>query len=106
MRARFARAAALAGLLLGLAGCSHQGANVGVGVRYLDREPPRSRVEVRGVRPSSGFVWIPGYHRWTGRDFDWVPGRWSGVAPGYRSWSPGHWKHNRHGWYWVDGRWR
>lgn len=105
-RVSFARTAATAGVLLGLFGCSHYGANTGVGVAYIDRGPPRSRIEIRSAAPGRGYVWLPGYYRWAGNDYDWVPGRWDVVAAGRRSWSPGRWRHVRQGWYWQEGRWR
>ncbi len=105
-RLNFARTAAAAGVLLGLMGCSHHGANVGAGVSYIDRGPPRNRVEIRGPAPGSGMTWLPGYYRWAGNGYAWVPGRWESVSQGHRSWSPGRWRHTRQGWYWVEGRWR
>ncbi len=70
------------------------------------RRPPPDRVEGVAVSPGPGHVWILGHWRWTGNDYDWVPGRWTRVEPGYRRWVPGHWRHTRRGWYWVKGHWR
>jgi hypothetical protein len=96
-----------AALLLGVPACGGgYNPEVGVGVAYVDRGPPRNRYEIRGNRPGHDMMWISGHWRWTGRDYDWVPGRWSAIHPGSRSWSPGRWRHNRNGWYWQDGRWR
>jgi hypothetical protein len=107
---KFTRQAVTVTALLGLAGLFGCGGNYqpepGVRVAYIDRGPPRNRVEVRGVAPGAGTVWLPGYWRWTGRDYDWVQGRWAPVSSGFRSWSAGRWRHSRQGWYWVDGRWR
>ena len=41
--------------------------------------PPVPRVEVVGVAPSPGYVWIGGYWNWVGGRHEWVAGRW---APG------------------------
>jgi hypothetical protein len=109
-RLKFPHRAVASAALLGLAGLfgcgSNYGPRTGVSAAYVDRGPPRNRVEVRGAAPGSGVVWLGGYWRWTGRDYDWVPGRWVPIERGYRSWSPGRWRHSRQGWYWVDGRWR
>jgi hypothetical protein len=103
---KLSRTAGAAVLLLGLIGCGGgYGTNVGVGVAYVDRGPPRERVEIRSVPPGRGYVWVRGYWRWTGGGYDWVSGRWEAVGPGRRSYRPGRWRHNRQGWYWVDGRW-
>lgn len=74
---------------------------------YVRVGPPRVRVvEVRTVAPSPRHDWIGGFHRWDGRAYVWVPGRWD-LAPRARAvWVPGHWRHTRHGWYWIEGRWR
>lgn len=104
---KFVHALATAGVLVGLAGCGgYNDPNVGIGVSYVDRGPPRYPYEARGRGPGSGFVWMPGFYRYSGRNYMWVPGHWSAVQPGYRSWSPGRWRHSRQGWFWQDGRWR
>lgn len=105
-RLKFSQAAGTAALLLGMIGCGGYGANVGVGVSYVDRGPPRDRVEIRTVAPGRGYVWVQGYYRWTGSGYDWAPGRWESVSAGHRSWSAGRWRHTRQGWYWQEGRWR
>jgi hypothetical protein len=73
---------------------------------YVIRRPPPERVEVIGVAPGSGFVYVRGYWRYDRDDYVWVPGRWVAVERRYHEWVPGHWAHDRHGWYWVEGRWR
>lgn len=73
---------------------------------YIVRRPPPDRVEVIGVGPGSGFVYVRGYWRYEHDDFVWVPGRWVQLDRRYRGWVPGHWAHDRHGWYWVEGHWR
>src|SRR5438309_1860322 len=73
---------------------------------YVRVAPPAPIVEVRPVRPSYRHVWVPGHHRWDGRDYVWVPGHWSVRPRRHAVWARGHWAHDRHGWYWVDGRWR
>jgi hypothetical protein len=73
---------------------------------YVRTGPPVRVVEVRSVAPGPGFVWIEGYHRWDGRGYLWVPGRWERAPRARAAWVPGHWAQDRRGWYWVDGRWR
>lgn len=74
---------------------------------YVRVGPPAAVVEVRTVAPDRHHVWIPGYHRWSGQAYAWVPGRWD-LPPAHRTtWVPGHWvQHRRSGWYWVEGHWR
>ena len=68
--------------------------------------PPPPRVEVVGVAPGPGFVWVRGFWRWEGDDYRWTPGHWT-MAPHPRAvWVPGRWRHHPRGWYWVDGYWR
>lgn len=73
---------------------------------YVRTGPPAARVEVIGVAPARGYVWVGGYWNWDRRAYVWVPGRWVAPARGYHRWQPGHWVHDRRGWYWIDGRWR
>jgi hypothetical protein len=73
---------------------------------YVRVGPPAPIVEVRPVAPGPRYVWVDGYHRWTGRAYAWVPGRWV-VPPRARAvWVPGRWVHEKRGYYWVDGHWR
>lgn len=73
---------------------------------YVRVAPPAPIAEVRVLAPGPGHVWVPGFHRWDGRAYVWVAGRWARPPRVGVIWVPGHWKHTRHGWYWVDGRWR
>jgi hypothetical protein len=74
---------------------------------YVRIGPPAPLVETRVVAPSPRHVWIGGYHRWDGRAYAWVPGRWELPPARYRGWVPGHWTRNRRsGYYWVEGHWR
>jgi hypothetical protein len=60
--------------------------------------PPAPRVEVEGVAPNPGWVWIGGYWNWVGGRHEWVPGRWAPGRPGY------HWV--RHAWVRAGDGWR
>ena len=74
---------------------------------YVRIGPPAPIVEVRPAAPHAGRVWVSGYHRWDGRVYVWVPGRWVAPPRAHVRWVPGRWVHDQHhGWYWVEGRWR
>lgn len=66
--------------------------------------PPAPRVEVYGVAPRPGYVWIGGYWNWVGGRHVWVAGHWSAPRAGYR-WEGQHWVHGRDGWRLTRGRW-
>jgi hypothetical protein len=68
--------------------------------------PPAPVIERPGPVPHEGWVWQPGYHRWDGAHYVWVPGTY--VQPPYEhaAWVPGHWAHRGGGWVWIDGHWR
>ena len=73
---------------------------------YVPSPPPAPPAEVIGVAPSHRHAWVPGFHRWDGKAYVWVPGHFA-LKPRARAvWVPGHWERNPHGWYWVDGHWR
>jgi hypothetical protein len=59
-------AAALLALSLGATGC----------VTRVALGPPPARVEVIGVAPYRGAVWIPGHWVRARYDWVWVRGRW------------------------------
>jgi YXWGXW repeat-containing protein len=73
---------------------------------YVRGGPPAPIVDTRIVAPGPGYVWIPGYHRWSGSAYVWVPGRWDRPPRAQLRWAPGHWAHDRRGWYFVEGHWR
>jgi hypothetical protein len=82
-------------------------ADASAGTRvYVRIGPPAPIVEVRRVSPGPRYAWVRGYHRWSGRAYVWVPGRWA-VPPRPRAaWVPAHWQRDRHGWFFVRGHWR
>lgn len=73
---------------------------------YVRVGPPAPIVEVRPVAPGPRYAWVQGYHRWDGRAYLWVPGRWAVPPRASAAWVPGRWVHERRGYYWVDGHWR
>jgi hypothetical protein len=83
------------------AGCAAASARL-----YIRTGPPPVVVERGLVSPGPGFVWQPGYYRWTGRQYDWVAGRYERAPRAHARWVAGRWAHDRHGWYFIDGHWR
>jgi hypothetical protein len=76
------------------------------GAVFVRVRPPGARVEVVGVEPGPGHIWVAGYHEWRGGEYVWVPGHWATPPhPRYHRWVPGHWREHRNGWYWVEGHW-
>ncbi len=68
--------------------------------------PPAVIVERPGPPLHAGWVWVPGYYRWSGARYIWVPGRW--VNPPRRGvvWVPGRWVPRSGGYVYVAGYWR
>jgi hypothetical protein len=76
-----------------------------VSIRIGPPPPPR---EVIPVRPYGhpDWAWRPGYQRWDGARYVWMPGAY--VAPPRRGarWVPGTWRNTPRGYVWTEGRWR
>jgi hypothetical protein len=68
--------------------------------------PPRPLVERAVPAPGPGYVWIAGYHRWDGRAYVWVPGRWELPPHRHARWIGARWVHRHGGWVLVEGHWR
>jgi len=68
--------------------------------------PPHPVIEKRVVAPGPGYVWIAGYHRWTGSAYVWVPGRWERPPHPHARWVAHRWVHRQGGWVLVEGHWR
>ncbi len=66
--------------------------------------PPPPRIEVIGVAPYPGHIWIGGYWGWRGGRHDWVPGRWEAPRHGHR-WVPHRWEKSGPHWREHGGRW-
>jgi hypothetical protein len=66
--------------------------------------PPPPQVEVVGVAPYPGYVWLGGYWGWVGGRYAWVGGRWAAPRPGYR-WYPHRWEPVSGGWRHYPGHW-
>jgi hypothetical protein len=68
--------------------------------------PPHAIIEHRVVSPGPNYVWVGGYHRWDGRAYIWVPGRWELAPRPHARWVAHHWVRRHGGWVLVEGRWR
>src|SRR5580765_1811689 len=95
------RKAFLTGIVAGLLPLGAFAADVVVRIA-----PPRALHERRVPPPGAGYVWTPGYHRWDGRAYGWVPGTW--VRPPHRRshWVAPQWRRRGHEWVFVEGHWR
>jgi hypothetical protein len=91
---------------LALSGCVVAPAAPPAHVHY-DRvivAPPPPRVEVVGVAPYPGHIWIGGHWGWHGKGHHWVPGRWEAPRHGHR-WVPHRWEKHHDHWREHHGRW-
>jgi len=73
---------------------------------YVRIGPPRPLVERPVPRPGPRYVWTPGYYRWGGRAYAWVPGAWVLPPRPHAHWVRGRWAHRPGGWFFVEGHWR
>lgn len=65
--------------------------------------PPAARIVIAPA-PRPGWIWSPGYWRWSGTAYVWVDGLWMAERPGYR-FVPAHWDHFPGGWRFIPGGW-
>jgi hypothetical protein len=72
---------------------------------YVHIGPPAPPREVVPPRPHPDWVWQPGYHRWDGAHYVWVPGTYAAPPHPRARWVPGHWRNTPHGYVWVEGHW-
>ena len=99
-----ARTVALIGLLcLGTAGGLAYTPPVQAGVDIdVVVAPPPPREERVVVRP--GYVWTPGYYRYSENRYVWVGGTYVVERPGYR-WRPHRWTNVNGRWHFEEGGW-
>jgi hypothetical protein len=67
--------------------------------------PPAAEVEVVPVPPGPEYFWVPGYHRWNGRHYVWIRGRYERRPHHHARWAPAHWEVRGRMHVWVEGRW-
>lgn len=75
------------------------------GALVVTTEPPPARVEVIGVAPGPGYIWIEGHWAWQSSDFVWVTGRWERRPHDGARWNAGRWRKHSNGWVWIEGSW-
>ena len=69
--------------------------------------PPPVREVVPPPPPEHrDWAWHNGYHRWDGRAYVWVPGRYEQPPYAHAHWVEGHWAHRGGSWVWIEGHWR
>ena len=68
--------------------------------------PPPIMVEERGRPPGREFAWIPGRWSWNGR-WVWVRGEWRRHPHWHEGggWVEGHWEARGGGRVWIEGHW-
>ena len=64
--------------------------------------PPADRVYVAPARP--GYIYAPGYWRWSGRNHVWVDGHYMRERRGYH-WKPDRWKRRGNRYHYERGHW-
>ncbi|MBI3696724.1 MAG: YXWGXW repeat-containing protein [Acidobacteria bacterium] len=87
------------------------GATTGCAVRatyasYARVPPPPPGVEVYGLAPGPGHVWVNGYWAWRGGGYAWAPGYWARPPRPHARWAPGQWVYRHGGYYYQPGGWR
>ena len=70
--------------------------------------PPHHDREVIPPPPPEhrDWAWHPGYQRWDGNAYVWVPGQYEEAPHPHAHWVDGHWAHRGGGYVWVEGHWR
>lgn len=68
--------------------------------------PPPPVVEWAPAPPAIGYIWQPGYWRWTGTRYAWIPGIYVRAPVPGAIWVPGYWQAHGGGWIWIGGYWR
>lgn len=102
MKYAFAKYISLAALAGSLTACGGGGYYYG----SIPPPPPPRAVGVVGYAPGPGYVWIEGYHRWYGRGYNWVPGRWERPPHPRALWVPGRVERHGRDYRWREGYWR
>ncbi len=89
---------------LALMGALFLAALAGLAVGQPRVGPPPPRVEAPTLQPGPNHVWIPGYWKWAGVNYEWTDGRWVKAKKG-RVWVPGTWERAGARWAWKSGKW-
>jgi hypothetical protein len=73
--------------------------------------PPPPPVEAAPGPPPPGvagayWAWRPGFWRWNGRRYIWIPGHYVHAPRAQAVWVPGEWVFVRGRYVWHGGHWR
>ena len=68
----------------------------------IDVAPPPDRVYV--APPRVGYIYAPGYWRWSGRNHVWVDGHYMRERRGYH-WKPDRWERRGNRYHYERGHW-
>ncbi|MFZ6749417.1 hypothetical protein [Undibacterium sp. Ren11W] len=71
---------------------------------YVQVAPPAPQIEVIGVPPYAGHIWLGGAWYWEGGRHIWHPGHWEAPRHGH-VWVPHSWDHDGHSWRFREGYW-
>ena len=73
----------------------------------IDIAPPPLLVYAQPPVPGDGYIWVPGYWRWSDdqRGYFWVPGTWVMAPNPGDLWTPGYWVLQDAGYFWHVGYW-
>lgn len=94
----------LAGLLL--AGALFVGAASAAEVVVRIGPPAPVRIGAIGVAPGPGYVWVNGYHEWSGDRYAWREGEWVRPPRPHAVWVEHRWVRRHNGYVFVRGHWR
>jgi hypothetical protein len=71
----------------------------------VQTQPPALQAESPPPRPSSDYVWVPGYWAWQNNRYVWVAGRWTIPPRVGATWVPPRWEPEGRGFRYYDGYW-
>ena len=95
----------LALLALTLAASGSAACGPGSAEIVVETGPPPEQIEVVGLAPYPGAVWVRGHWQWTGGRYHWFPGHWERPRNGY-IWVHAHWDRSGNRWRFIPGHWR
>jgi hypothetical protein len=73
-------------------------------VIVVRKAPPPLRHEAT-PQPRRGYVWAPGYWKWSGHRYSWIKGSYVKARNGYH-WSAPSWQERDGRWQFARGEWR
>lgn len=68
--------------------------------------PPAPRPEVRSAQPSRNHVWVPGYWRLNGNQYEWTSGHWEVPPYAGAVWVAPDWQETRGVSRYLGGHWQ